>query len=166
MIFHALVVSPQTEFRVQSKLIVRGISALVPVRRMERAREHKAPAIVRVALMPGYVLAGFEADPDWPDLHCIDGLRGFLHVAGDPDRPAALPWADIARVEKMMAPTPDDPPRPKVAIGDRIRHRLNDMADMTAIVAGLDERNVTLLVDLFGRQNRVVVPLADIGDAA
>lgn len=166
MIWHVLVVEPQTEFRVQSKLITRGIRAMAPVRRLERARERKPPAIVRVPMLPGYVMAGFDADADWHDLHHIDGLRGFLHMAGDPDRPAALTRADIARVEMMATPTVDDAPRPKVAIGDRVKVRRGHLADLAAIVDGLGEDRVTLLVDLLGRRHRVTVPISQIGDAA
>lgn len=163
MIWHALVVSPQTELRVRSKLTARGLRALAPTWLEEVERPGRKPALIQRVMLPGYVLAEFVAPPDWRDLHLIDGLRGFLHAAGDPDQPAALTRADIAAVEMMMRYRPRVASKPTVSVGDVVP--LNK-GTLSGVVIGLDEKRVTLLVDLFGRQNRVRLPLADIGDAA
>jgi len=166
MIWHALVVSPQTEFRVQSALITRGLRTIVPRQKLRAIKAGRRISVRTITLMPGYVFAGFTSPPDWPSLHVVDGLRGFVHKAGDPDAPAALRPHDLAALRAMTAPTVDDPPQRKRRIGDHITIRRGQYAKLAAIVDGLGRDRVTLLVEMFGRVNRVTVPAQDIDDAA
>lgn len=165
MIWHVLTVAPQKEWDVRDKLHELRFSAFVPIefkfRRTSFSSHRQQP--IRVALMPGYVLAGFREAAPWHVLRTIAGLRGVCMRDGVPGR---LTQAQVDAIEMMSKPLAAIRTPHKYKIGERVKIRRGAMAEISALVTDLQTHYVEVSVDLLGKPHRIRVKAPMLETAA
>lgn len=98
MRFHILKVKSGTEFAVEKRLKKKGVHSVIPFEerkwRLANGSERKKP----VALLKGYVVAGFKHPPNWHSVFRVDGVIGYL---GHDNEPTIIPDAVVDGVRRM-----------------------------------------------------------------
>jgi transcription antitermination factor NusG len=162
--WYALVTDNHRERAVVEWLRGRGHEAVAPVERLKRRgwREGgRRRVLIKVPLMPRYVVAGFEASPAWLD---IFGLRMIRGVVGMDGAPVAVPPVQVAALAARIGSAPVRPDR-TVEAGDRAQLLDGPMCHHWVTVERIEGDAAHWLTQLFGGQVRGCSPL-DILEAA
>jgi transcription antitermination factor NusG len=118
LVWYALVTDSHREKAVCETLRHRGIEIVAPVLRLKRrswAHGGRRRTLIKVPLLPRYVVAGFDAPPAWLD---IFGLRAIRGVVGMDGQPVPVPPVEVARLAARVGAVPVRPGR-TVEAGDR-----------------------------------------------
>jgi transcriptional antiterminator NusG len=116
-----------------------------------------------VKIFPGYVFIEMVVtDDSWFVVRNTPGVTGFLGSSGGGTKPVPLPPEEINPILKkaglMEVPTFD------VEVGEKVRVVTGPFRDQIGAVDTVDEahQQVTVLVDMFGRQTPVELGYDDI----
>ena len=128
--------------------------------------EKKADGTIKekmVKTFPGYVFLEMEVtDDSWFVVRNTPGVTGFLGSSGGGTKPVPLPADEINPILKrcglMEAPTID------VEIGEKVRVATGPFLNQIGTVDSIDneKQEITVLVDMFGRQTPVELGFEDI----
>ncbi len=128
--------------------------------------EKKADGTIKekmVKTFPGYVFLEMEVtDDSWFVVRNTPGVTGFLGSSGGGTKPVPLPDEEINPILKkcglMEAPTID------VEIGEKVRVATGPFLNQVGTVDSIDfeKLEITVLVDMFGRQTPVELGFEDI----
>jgi len=128
--------------------------------------EKKADGTIKekmVKTFPGYVFLEMEVtDDSWFVVRNTPGVTGFLGSSGGGTKPVPLPDDEINPILKkcglMEAPTID------VEIGEKVRVATGPFLNQIGTVDSIDfeKLEITVLVDMFGRQTPVELGFEDI----
>jgi len=128
--------------------------------------EKKADGTIKekmVKTFPGYVFLEMEVtDDSWFVVRNTPGVTGFLGSSGGGTKPVPLPADEINPILKrcglMEAPTID------VEIGEKVRVATGPFLNQMGTVDSIDfeKQEITVLVDMFGRQTPVELGFEDI----
>jgi transcription antitermination factor NusG len=154
MIWHAYVVAPQQEFRVQEDMIKLGARTLVPAEWVwRRVRNGAKPAALRRPVIPGYVFGAFVGGVPYQPLRLVRGLKGLVGFGGVP---SVIPSPAIPGLQALERPKDHQAPA-KFRLGDAIRIKRGLHAELAAVVHGLQGGEVLAIVTLFGKSHSVRV---------
>lgn len=116
-----------------------------------------------VKTFPGYVFLEMEVtDDSWFVVRNTPGVTGFLGSSGGGTKPVPLPAEEINPILKkcglMEIPTID------VEIGEKVRVATGPFLNQIGTVDSIDneKQEITVLVDMFGRQTPVELGFEDI----
>ncbi len=128
--------------------------------------EKKADGTIKekmVKTFPGYVFLEMEVtDDSWFVVRNTPGVTGFLGSSGGGTKPVPLPADEINPILKrcglMEAPSID------VEIGEKVRVATGPFLNQIGTVDSIDneKQEITVLVDMFGRQTPVELGFEDI----
>ena len=128
--------------------------------------EKKADGTIKEKLIktfPGYVFLEMEVtDDSWFVVRNTPGVTGFLGSSGGGTKPVPLPAEEINPILKkfglMEIPTID------VEIGEKVRVATGPFTNQIGTVDSIDneKQEITVLVDMFGRQTPVELGFEDI----
>lgn len=107
----ALVTDSHRERAVCETLRQRGIEIVAPVLRLKRrswAHGSRRRTLIKVPLLPRYVVAGFDAPPAWLDIFALRAIRGVVGMDG---RPVPVPPVEVARLAARVGSAPVRPGR-------------------------------------------------------
>ncbi len=128
--------------------------------------EKKADGTIKekmVKTFPGYVFLEMEVtDDSWFVVRNTPGVTGFLGSSGGGTKPVPLPDEEINPILKkcglMEVPSID------VEIGEKVRVATGPFLNQVGTVDSIDfeKLEITVLVDMFGRQTPVELGFEDI----
>jgi transcriptional antiterminator NusG len=132
----------------------------------EIRQEKKADGTIKeklVKIFPGYVFIEMcVTDDSWFVVRNTPGVTGFLGSSGGGTKPVPLPPEEILPILKkaglIEVPTFD------IAVGEKIRVITGPFRDQIGAVDSIDQekQELTVLVDMFGRQTPVELSFEDI----
>jgi len=116
-----------------------------------------------VKIFPGYVFLEMDVtDDSWFVVRNTPGVTGFLGSSGGGTKPVPLPPEEINPILKKCGLM--EAPKLDVAIGEKVRVTTGPFRDQIGAVDSIDndKLEVTVLVDMFGRQTPVELGFEDI----
>ncbi len=116
-----------------------------------------------VKIFPGYVFLEMEVtDDSWFVVRNTPGVTGFLGSSGGGTKPIPLPLEEINPILKKCGLM--EVPKLDVEIGEKVRVITGPFRDQIGTVDSIDNEKleVTVLVDMFGRQTPVELGFDDI----
>lgn len=116
-----------------------------------------------VKIFPGYVFVEMiVTDDSWFVVRNTPGVTGFLGSSGGGTKPVPLPPEEINPILKKQGLM--EIPKLDVEIGDKVRVATGPFRDQIGAIDAIDEekQEVTVLVDMFGRQTPVELSFEDI----
>jgi transcriptional antiterminator NusG len=132
----------------------------------EIKQERKADGTLKekiVKVFPGYVfLEMIVTDDSWFVVRNTPGVTGFLGSSGGGTKPVPLPPDEINPILKkeglIEVPTLD------VEVGEKVRVVAGAFRDQVGAIDSIDaeKQEVTVLVDMFGRQTPVELAFEDV----
>ena len=132
----------------------------------ELHQERKADGTIKekmVKIFPGYVFLEMVVNDDsWFIVRNTPGVTGFLGSSGGGTKPVPMPADEINQILKkcglMEIPTLD------VEIGEKVKVIGGAFRDQIGTVDLIDQekQEITVLVDMFGRQTPVELSFEDI----
>jgi transcription antitermination factor NusG len=162
--WYALVTDSHREKAVCAALKHRGIAIVAPVLRLKRrswTHGSRRRTLIKVPLLPRYVVAGFDAPPAWLD---IFGLRAIRGVVGMDGQPVPVPPVEVARLAARVGSAPVRPGR-TVEAGDRAQLLDGPFCHHWVTVERIQGDFAKVGLTLFGRDTATWCPL-DILEAA
>jgi len=132
----------------------------------EIRQERKPDGTVKeklVKIFPGYVfLEMVVTDDSWFVVRNTPGVTGFLGSSGGGTKPVPLPPDEIIPILKKCGLM--EVPKLDVVIGEKIRVATGPFRDQIGKVDSIDaeKQEITVLVDMFGRQTPVELSFGDI----
>ena len=139
--------------RAVANLERQGFQPFVPRERRSVRRAGKFTT-VEAPVFPGYIFVQLDReDRGWRVINSTYGVARIVSFGG---RPAALPKGLVEAIADHY--TEKDEAPPPFAIGDEVILREGPFVDFFAKVEAVDpQHRVHLLIELMGRQSRVVV---------
>lgn len=116
-----------------------------------------------VKVFPGYVfLEMIVTDDSWFVVRNTPGVTGFLGSSGGGTKPVPLPPEEIIPILKKQGLM--EVPKLNVELGEKVRVATGPFRDQVGTVDTIDaeKQEVTVLVDMFGRQTPVELAFDDI----
>jgi transcriptional antiterminator NusG len=116
-----------------------------------------------VKVFPGYVfLEMIVTDDSWFVVRNTPGVTGFLGSSGGGTKPVPLPPDEINPILKKCGLI--EVPKLDVEVGEKIRVATGPFRDQIGTIDSIDaeKQEVTVLVDMFGRQTPVELSFEDI----
>jgi len=132
----------------------------------EIRQEKKADGTIKEKLykiFPGYVFIEMSVtDDSWFVVRNTPGVTGFLGSSGGGTKPVPLPADEINPILKKCGLM--EVPKLDVEVGEKVRVVTGPFKDQIGAVDNIDEekQEVTVLVDMFGRQTPVELGFEDI----
>jgi len=132
----------------------------------ELRQERKADGTLKeklVKIFPGYVFVEMVVtDDSWFVVRNTPGVTGFLGSSGGGTKPVPLPPDEINPILKKQGLM--ELPKLDVTVGEKIKVATGPFRDQIGTVDSIDEekQEVTVLVDMFGRQTPVELSFDDI----
>ena len=132
----------------------------------EIRQEKKADGTVKeklVKIYPGYVFIELiVTDDSWFVVRNTPGVTGFLGSSGGGTKPVPLPPEEILPILKKCGLV--ETPKLDVVAGEKIRVSTGPFRDQIGVVETIDveKQEITVLVDMFGRQTPVELSFEDI----
>ncbi|MCK5388629.1 MAG: transcription termination/antitermination factor NusG [Candidatus Izimaplasma sp.] len=128
--------------------------------------EKKADGTIKekmVKTFPGYVFLEMEVtDDSWFVVRNTPGVTGFLGSSGGGTKPVPLPAEEINPILKKCGLM--ETPTINVEIGEKVRVATGPFLNQIGTVDSIDfeKQEITVLVDMFGRQTPVELGFEDI----
>ena len=128
--------------------------------------EKKADGTIKekmVKIFPGYVFLEMEVtDDSWFVVRNTPGVTGFLGSSGGGTKPVPLPPEEINPILKKCGLM--EAPKINVEIGEKVRVATGPFLNQIGTVDSIDaeKQEITVLVDMFGRQTPVELGVMDI----
>ena len=128
--------------------------------------EKKADGTTKEKLIktfPGYVFLEMEVtDDSWFVVRNTPGVTGFLGSSGGGTKPVPLPVEEINPILKKYGLM--EIPKIDVEIGEKVRVTTGPFMNQIGTVDSIDneKQEITVLVDMFGRQTPVELGFEDI----
>ncbi len=116
-----------------------------------------------VKTFPGYVFLEMEVtDDSWFVVRNTPGVTGFLGSSGGGTKPVPLPAEEINPILKKCGLM--EAPIINVEIGEKVRVATGPFLNQIGTVDSIDneKQEITVLVDMFGRQTPVELGFEDI----
>lgn len=116
-----------------------------------------------VKVFPGYVFIEMVVtDDSWFVVRNTPGVTGFLGSSGGGTKPVPLPPDEINPILKKCGLM--ETPKINLSIGEKVRVATGPFRDQIGAIDSIDEvkHEVTVLVDMFGRQTPVELSFEDI----
>ena len=116
-----------------------------------------------VKTFPGYVFLEMEVtDDSWFVVRNTPGVTGFLGSSGGGTKPVPLPAEEINPILKKYGLI--EIPKIDVEIGEKVRVATGPFLNQIGTVDSIDneKQEITVLVDMFGRQTPVELGFEDI----
>ena len=116
-----------------------------------------------IKTFPGYVFLEMEVtDDSWFVVRNTPGVTGFLGSSGGGTKPVPLPVEEINPILKKCGLM--EAPKIDVEIGEKVRVATGPFLNQIGTVDSIDneKQEVTVLVDMFGRQTPVELGFEDI----
>jgi transcriptional antiterminator NusG len=116
-----------------------------------------------VKIFPGYVfLEMIVTDDSWFVVRNTPGVTGFLGSSGGGTKPIPLPPEEINPILKKCGLM--EVPKIDVAVGEKVKVVTGPFRDQVGKVDSIDieKQEITVLVDMFGRQTPVELTFQDI----
>jgi len=116
-----------------------------------------------VKVFPGYVFLEMEVtDDSWFVVRNTPGVTGFLGSSGGGTKPVPLPPEEINPILKKCGLM--EAPKIDVEIGEKVRVATGPFLNQIGTVDAIDfeKQEITVLVDMFGRQTPVELDFEDI----
>ncbi len=132
----------------------------------EIRQEKKADGTLKekvVKIFPGYVFIEMEVtDDSWFVVRNTPGVTGFLGSSGGGTKPVPLPPEEILPILKQAGLV--EIPKLDIEVGDKVKVKAGPFAGQIGGIDSIDEEHaqVTVLVDMFGRQTPVELSFEDI----
>jgi len=132
----------------------------------EIRQERKPDGTVKekmVKIFPGYVfLEMVVTDDSWFVVRNTPGVTGFLGSSGGGTKPVPLPPDEIIPILKKCGLM--EVPKLDVLVGEKVRVATGPFRDQIGKVDSIDaeKQEITVLVDMFGRQTPVELSFGDI----
>jgi transcriptional antiterminator NusG len=132
----------------------------------EIRQERKADGTIKeklVKIFPGYVFIELVVtDDSWFVVRNTPGVTGFLGSSGGGTKPVPLPEDEINPILKKCGLM--EIPKLDIEIGEKVKVVTGPFRDQTGAVDSIDQekQEVTVLVDMFGRQTPVELSFGDI----
>ena len=128
--------------------------------------EKKADGSIKekmVKTFPGYVFLEMEVtDDSWFVVRNTPGVTGFLGSSGGGTKPVPLPPEEINPILKKCGLM--EAPKIDVEVGEKVRVATGPFLNQIGTVDSIDieKQEITVLVDMFGRQTPVELGFIDI----
>lgn len=116
-----------------------------------------------VKIFPGYVFIELiVTDDTWFVVRNTPGVTGFLGSSGGGTKPVPLPPEEILPILKKCGLI--ETPKFDVEVGEKVKVITGPFRDQIGVVdsIALEKQEVTVLVDMFGRQTPVELAFEDI----
>lgn len=156
--WYAVYVRAQREKVVSDLLAQRGYESLVPTYRVLR-RWSDRKVEMEVPLFPGYVFTRMEIERRLPVLT----TPGVVYIVGLGKVPVALPEAEIAAVQAVVASRCSAEPHAFLKTGQTLRLRTGPLAGVEGILVKIKAGyRLVLSIDLLQRSIAAEVDLADV----
>ena len=132
----------------------------------EIRHEKKADGTLKekiVKIFPGYVFIELiVTDDSWFVVRNTPGVTGFLGSSGGGTKPVPLPPDEINPILKKCGLI--EVPKLNVELGEKVKVITGPFRDQIGTVDNIDEdhQQITVLVDMFGRQTPVELSFEDI----
>lgn len=132
----------------------------------EIRQEKKADGTLKeklVKIFPGYVfIEMIVTDDSWFVVRNTPGVTGFLGSSGGGTKPVPLPPEEITPILKQAGLI--EVPKFDVTVGEKVKVNSGPFAGQIGTVDDIDTEHsqVTVLVDMFGRQTPVELGFEDI----
>ena len=132
----------------------------------EIRQERKADGTIKeklVKIFPGYVFIELiVTDDSWFVVRNTPGVTGFLGSSGGGTKPVPLPPEEILPILKQCGLI--ETPKLDVKLGEKIRVITGPFRDQIGVVDSIEmeKQEITVLVDMFGRQTPVELSFEDI----
>ena len=132
----------------------------------EIRQERKADGTVKeklVKIFPGYVFVEMiVSDKSWFIVRNTPGVTGFLGSSGGGTKPVPLPPDEINPILKKCGLM--EVPKLNIELGEKVKVISGAFRDQIGSVDAIDEekQEITVLVDMFGRQTPVELSFEDI----
>ncbi len=132
----------------------------------EIRQERKADGTIKEKLhkiFPGYVFIELiVTDDSWFVVRNTPGVTGFLGSSGGGTKPVPLPPEEILPILKQCGLV--ETPKLDVEVGEKVKVVTGPFRDQIGVVDSIDQekQEVTVLVDMFGRQTPVELSFEDI----
>jgi len=132
----------------------------------EIRQERKADGTLKekmVKIFPGYVFIEMVVtDDSWFVVRNTPGVTGFLGSSGGGTKPVPLPPDEINPILKKCGLM--EVPKIDLHVGEKVRVATGPFRDQIGAIDNIDEEKheVTVLVDMFGRQTPVELSFDDI----
>ena len=132
----------------------------------EIRQERKADGTIKeklVKIFPGYVFIELVVtDDSWFVVRNTPGVTGFLGSSGGGTKPVPLPEEEINPILKKCGLM--EIPKLDIEIGEKVKVVTGPFRDQMGAVDSIDQekQEVTVLVDMFGRQTPVELSFGDI----
>ena len=132
----------------------------------EIRQEKKADGTLKekvVKIFPGYVfIEMIVTDDSWFVVRNTPGVTGFLGSSGGGTKPVPLPPEEITPILKQAGLI--EVPKLDIEVGDKVKVNSGPFAGQIGAIDEIDEEHaqVTVLVDMFGRQTPVELSFEDI----
>jgi transcriptional antiterminator NusG len=132
----------------------------------EIRQERKADGTLKeklVKIFPGYVFVEMiVSDKSWFIVRNTPGVTGFLGSSGGGTKPVPLPPDEINPILKKCGLM--EVPKLDITVGQKVKVVSGAFRDQIGSVDSIDEekQEITVLVDMFGRQTPVELSFEDI----
>ncbi len=132
----------------------------------EIRQERKTDGTIKeklVKIFPGYVFIELiVTDDSWFVVRNTPGVTGFLGSSGGGTKPVPLPEEEINPILKKCGLM--EVPKLDIEIGEKVKVIIGPFRDQMGTVDSIDQekQEVTVLVDMFGRQTPVELSFGDI----
>lgn len=168
--WYALLVVPNTEFRVERELQKLGAQPIVPrvAREIRRHPLSKKTEVRQFPLWSRYVFAGFSTARPWYRLDAIPEITGAVGFEGQPmllDRKTVAHVAEIA-AEPIEIRRHVTEQRRIFKVGERVKIIQGPFRDHVAELSAIRRKSAELLLEIFGSIQGVSIPFDHIEHAA
>lgn len=138
-----------------------GVVGFVPIEhRTRRSRGSRKAVTVAQPIMTGYVVAGFRGAPNWFVTFQLSSVYGVVARDG---RPARVPQESLDRVFSIhQTATASLPGAKSLKTGDMVRVTSGGFLGHEAKLLDIHDAECEFVVDLFGKQNRVRLPISSV----
>lgn len=132
----------------------------------EIRQEKKADGTIKeklVKIYPGYIFIELiVTDDSWFVVRNTPGVTGFLGSSGGGTKPVPLPPEEILPILKKCGLV--ETPKLDVEVGEKVKVTTGPFREQIGTVDEIDneKQEVTVLVDMFGRQTPVELSFEDI----
>lgn len=129
-------------------------------------QERKADGTIKeklVKVFPGYIFIEMIVNDDsWFIVRNTPGVTGFLGSSGGGTKPVPLPPDEIIPILKQCGLM--EVPKLDVKLGEKVKVIAGAFKDQIGTVDAIDQekQEITVLVDMFGRQTPVELSFEDI----
>lgn len=163
--WHVAQTHPRLEHIARMRIDARGFQTFLPTIEIRRSIGRRS-AIVLEPLFPGYLFVAFDRDDgQWRALHHTRGVARV--ICGSTDLPSAIPIGFIERLQERANPdgvmiAESAAAVVSYAVGDLVHVHEGAFAGLNGtVIDDLDcpEGRISLLLRMFGRHNRIRVPL-------